>query len=114
MNSAITTLKAREGVALFDQTSLSKLIVSGPDAGKALEHVCSAKVVRAEGRCVYTLMLNEQGGIESDCVVTRLKEDQFMLQSGSAMRVRCAFSDRNSHSRMPLVPTPVRLKRAGV
>jgi hypothetical protein len=28
--------------------------------------------------------------------------------------VRCAFLDRDSHSRMPLVPTPARLKRAGV
>jgi hypothetical protein len=27
---------------------------------------------------------------------------------------RCAFFDRNLHSRMPLVPTPARLKRAGV
>jgi hypothetical protein len=27
---------------------------------------------------------------------------------------RCAFLDRNLHSRMPLVPTPARLKRAGV
>jgi hypothetical protein len=28
--------------------------------------------------------------------------------------VRCAFSDSNPHSTMPLVPTPSRLKRAGV
>jgi hypothetical protein len=28
--------------------------------------------------------------------------------------VRCAFSDRNLHSRMPLDPTPARLKRADV
>jgi hypothetical protein len=28
--------------------------------------------------------------------------------------VRCAFSDRDLHSRMPLVPTPARLKRACV
>jgi hypothetical protein len=26
---------------------------------------------------------------------------------------RCAFFDRNVHSRMPLIPTPARLKRAG-
>jgi hypothetical protein len=31
-----------------------------------------------------------------------------------AAEVRCAFSDRNVHSRMPLVPTPARFKRAGV
>jgi hypothetical protein len=31
-----------------------------------------------------------------------------------AINVRCAFFDRSLHSRMPLVPTPARLKRAGV
>jgi hypothetical protein len=31
-----------------------------------------------------------------------------------AEKARCAFFDRNSHPRMPLVPTPARLKRAGV
>jgi hypothetical protein len=30
------------------------------------------------------------------------------------LNVRCPFSDRDLHSRMPLVPKPVRLKRAGV
>jgi hypothetical protein len=30
------------------------------------------------------------------------------------VKVRCAFSDRNLHSRVPLVPTPARLKRPGV
>jgi hypothetical protein len=30
----------------------------------------------------------------------------------AAADVRCAFSHRNLHSRMPLDPTPVRLKRA--
>jgi hypothetical protein len=32
----------------------------------------------------------------------------------SADLVRCAFSDRNLHSRMPLVPTPARFKRRRV
>jgi tumor protein p53-inducible protein 3 len=30
------------------------------------------------------------------------------------MEARCAFCDRNLHSRMPWDPTPARLKRAGV
>jgi len=79
---------AREGVALFDQSSLSKIIIEGPDAGQALEHVCSAKVVRAVGRCVYTLMLNTEAGIESDCTVTRLDDNKYLLSSGSAMRTK--------------------------
>jgi hypothetical protein len=38
---------------------------------------------------------------------------RIMSKRASAV-ARCAFFDRNLHSRMPLVPTPARLKRAGV
>jgi hypothetical protein len=34
--------------------------------------------------------------------------------TAGAIAARCAFFNRNLHSRMPLVPTPVRFKRAGV
>jgi hypothetical protein len=37
-----------------------------------------------------------------------------MEQAEGLKLVRCAFSDRNLQSRMPLDPTHVRLKRAGV
>jgi carboxylesterase type B len=40
---------------------------------------------------------------------------KFTSEEGAYMGlVKCAFSDRNLHSRMPLVPTPARLKQAGV
>jgi hypothetical protein len=44
-----------------------------------------------------------------------LKDCCRVLQRWVRWGVRCAFFDRNSHSRMPLVPTPLlRLKRACV
>jgi heat shock protein beta len=43
---------------------------------------------------------------------------QIKIHVDKENKVRCAFSDRNLHSRMPLVPTPARFtarfKRAGV
>jgi hypothetical protein len=38
----------------------------------------------------------------------------FKWPSDADLMVRCAFFGRNLHSRMPLDPTPARLKRAGV
>eukprot|EP00041_Stephanoeca_diplocostata_P033101 m.1084066 g.1084066 ORF g.1084066 m.1084066 type:complete len:153 (+) comp24270_c0_seq24:2772-3230(+) len=58
---------ARETVALFDQSSLSKLRVEGPGAAAALQHVCSANVVRGPDRSIYTLMLNDAGGSPVQC-----------------------------------------------
>ena len=85
-------LAARNAVAMFDQSSFAKIIVSGRDAEAVLQRVCAAHVARAVGRCVYSLVLNNAGGIESECTVTRLADDRFLVVSGSAMRIKvCRF-----------------------
>jgi 4-methylaminobutanoate oxidase (formaldehyde-forming) len=42
----------------------------------------------APGRMVYTPMLNERGGFESDVTVTRLAIDRFLIVTGSAQTPR--------------------------
>ena len=59
-------------------------MVSGSDALRALEYLCSAKIDRPVGTCIYSLMLNEKGGVEADLVVTRKSPDTFYLTVGSA------------------------------
>jgi 4-methylaminobutanoate oxidase (formaldehyde-forming) len=56
----------REAVGLFDQSSLAKLLLQGPDAAAALQRMCANDVDVAPGRIVYTQMLNVRGGIECD------------------------------------------------
>ena len=48
-------------------------------------------------------------GVEVD--TKELKQDNAAYRKQSE-QVRCAFSDRNLHSRIPLVPTPARLMGA--
>jgi 4-methylaminobutanoate oxidase (formaldehyde-forming) len=75
---------AREGIALFDQSSFSKLEVLGPGALAFLEHMCANRIDRPVGTIVYTQLLNARGGIEADLSVTRRAEDRFMLVTGTA------------------------------
>jgi 4-methylaminobutanoate oxidase (formaldehyde-forming) len=75
---------AREGIALFDQSSFSKLEVLGPGALAFLERVCANRIDRPVGTIVYTQLLNARGGIEADLSVTRRAEDRFMLVTGTA------------------------------
>jgi glycine cleavage system aminomethyltransferase T/glycine/D-amino acid oxidase-like deaminating enzyme len=74
----------REAVALFDQTSFGKLLISGRDSEELLQWVCTADVGGAPGRAVYTGMLNRRGGYEADVTVTRLGAEQFLLVTSSA------------------------------
>ena len=62
----------RQAVALFDQTSFGKILVQGSDALALLQRLCANEMDVAPGRMVYTPMLNERGGFESDVTVTRL------------------------------------------
>jgi 4-methylaminobutanoate oxidase (formaldehyde-forming) len=79
---------AREAVAVFDQTSFAKLRLEGPDAEAVLQRLCANDVAIAPGRVVYTAMLNEQGGFESDLTVTRLSEETYLIVTGSGQGTR--------------------------
>ena len=78
----------RNDVAIFDQTSFAKYVVTGRDAASYLQWLCTADVDVPVGRTVYTGMLNERGTYESDLTVTRTGDDEFLLVSGSAQPVR--------------------------
>jgi 4-methylaminobutanoate oxidase (formaldehyde-forming) len=78
----------RHAVALYDQTSFGKLLLQGRDALAVLQRLCANEMDVAPGRMVYTPMLNERGGFESDVTVTRLAADRFLIVTGSAQAPR--------------------------
>ncbi|GAA2118838.1 FAD-dependent oxidoreductase [Nocardioides bigeumensis] len=86
--SAAEQRATRGAVAVFDQTSFSKYVVSGPGALDALQWVCAADVDVAVDHCVYTPFLNARGTYEADLTVTRVAEEEFWLVSSSATTVR--------------------------
>jgi 4-methylaminobutanoate oxidase (formaldehyde-forming) len=75
---------ARNSIALFDQSSFSKLEVLGRGALAFLERLCANRIDRPIGAVVYTQLLNDRGGIEADLSVLRRGEDRFLLVTGTA------------------------------
>jgi 4-methylaminobutanoate oxidase (formaldehyde-forming) len=86
--SAAEQHAARQDVAIFDETSFSKYLVTGRDSERALQWLCTADVAVPPGRTVYTGMLNERGGYESDLTVTRLSAEEFLLVASAATTER--------------------------
>ncbi|GGE01902.1 sarcosine dehydrogenase [Aureimonas endophytica] len=78
-NQAAEHKAVRENVGFFDMSSFGKIRVEGRDACRFLQRVCANDVDVKVGRIVYTQMLNERGGIESDLTVTRLSETAYLL-----------------------------------
>ena len=85
----ITNREARElaeGVSLIDLSPFSKFDVYGSQAMVLLQYMCAGNMDAAIGRAIYSVLLNEDGGIESDLTVTRTRVDRFRLTSASATR----------------------------
>ncbi|HTX69339.1 MAG TPA: FAD-dependent oxidoreductase, partial [Thermoleophilia bacterium] len=79
---------ARQGVALFDLSSFTKIRVDGPDALRTVQRVFTADLDRPPGRVTYTSMLNARGGVELDGTVSRLDEQAFLLVTSSTAQAR--------------------------
>ncbi len=74
----------RERLAIFDETSFSKLEVLGPGAASFLQYITDNQMEQPIGAVTYTQMLNRHGGIECDLTVTRLASDRFQIITGTA------------------------------
>jgi sarcosine dehydrogenase len=79
---------ARESVVLFDQSTFGKLLVQGRDAESVLQRLCANDISKAHRRVIYTGMLNQRGGYESDLTLMRLDEEIFLLVTGTGQPVR--------------------------
>jgi glycine cleavage system T protein len=72
-------MAVREGVGMYDLSSMGKYMVQGPDAEAVLQRLCANDVAGPVGKVTYTPVLNERGGFESDITVTRTGEDSFFV-----------------------------------
>jgi heterotetrameric sarcosine oxidase gamma subunit len=77
-NQRAEHMAVRERAGLFDMTSFGKIRVEGRDAQRFLNRLSSAQVDVPVGRIVYTMFLNDRGGIEADLTVTRLSETAYL------------------------------------
>lgn len=75
--------QAHEAAAVFDLSTFGKILVAGPDAEAFLNRVCANDMARAPGRAIYSAMLNERGGFESDLTAQRLEAERYRLFVGT-------------------------------
>lgn len=73
-----------EAAGMIDLSSFGKIDIIGDDALSALQLIASNRMDRPVGSVIYTLMLNEKGGIISDLTVFRMAEKHFRLYVGTA------------------------------
>ncbi len=89
-------INTRTNVGLLDASTLGKIIVKGPDAGRFLDMLYTGVMSTLPvGKCRYGLMCNEQGFLSDDGVVARISEDTWLCHttSGGADRIHAWMED---------------------
>lgn len=89
-------LAVRREVGLLDASTLGKIIVKGPDAGKFLDMMYTNMMSTLKpGKCRYGLMCGENGFLSDDGVVARIDEDTWLCHTttGGADRIHAHMEE---------------------
>lgn len=90
------TISVRNGVGLFDASPLGKIEIYGPDAARFLDLMYVGNMSSlAIGSARYGALLNENGVVIDDGIVTRLGSNHFWVNttSGGAERAVLGFEE---------------------
>ncbi len=86
----------RNNLGLLDASTLGKLIVKGPDAGRFLDMLYTNLMsTLGVGKCRYGLMCNDNGFLIDDGVVARTAEDTWLCHTttGGAERIHAHMEE---------------------
>ncbi len=89
-------LAVRHAVGLLDASTLGKILVQGPDAGRFLDMIYTGAMSSLPvGTCRYGLICNDNGFLIDDGVVARLGEDAWLCHTttGGAERIHGHMED---------------------
>ncbi|CAG9947159.1 unnamed protein product [Clonostachys rosea f. rosea IK726] len=71
--------RTRTAAAMFDTTGFRRLEIAGPGAVDLLDRLTTGNVSRKPGVATYSLLLDQEGGIQSEMTISRVLDDLFLL-----------------------------------
>ena len=78
-------MAVRQHSGAFDVSHMGDFLIKGKNAGLLMDTICTNDVqCQPAGRCVYAHILDDQGRIQDDTIVTVLGEDEFFMVPNAA------------------------------
>lgn len=74
----------RTGCGIFDASHMGEIMVEGRRAADLVNHISCNRMDVEEGKCVYSPMCREDGGIIDDLIACRLSKDKYLLVVNSS------------------------------
>jgi aminomethyltransferase len=79
-------IHTRTASSIFDVSHMGRLLIRGADAEAFLQHICTRNIAKLKlGRCGYSHVCNEHGGILDDILVSRY-ESHFLIVCNASNR----------------------------
>lgn len=73
-------LAVRNTCGIFDVSHMGRISVTGQDSGAFLDTLVPSRISsQPPGKAVYTLFLNEDGGILEDLIIIKLSEENYLV-----------------------------------
>lgn len=77
----------RDSCGIFDVSHMGQLFVKGDKAAQFLSFITPTDFTALQiGRCHYTVLTNEKGGIIDDLIITKFGQDEFFIVINAACR----------------------------
>ncbi len=92
-------MAVRSAVGLFDVSHMGEIVLEGPQAAAAVQHLITQDVSKLlDNRALYTVMCSEAGGIVDDLIVYREHPERFFL-CVNASRCSDDFAHMQAHTK---------------
>ena len=73
-------LHCRKSAGLFDVSHMGQVRIIGKDARAFLERLTVADLKAVpKGKATLSLIMNEKGGINDDCIITKVEDNSFFM-----------------------------------
>jgi len=73
-------LTVRNNVGIFDVSHMGEFVISGPNAIKLLQKICSNDIKKITiGQAQYNYFPNNKGGVMDDLIIYRTKKEEYFL-----------------------------------
>jgi len=80
-------MTVRNAVGIFDASHMGKLLISGKECVKDFQSLVTRKLEKyAPGRCVYAHLLDGEGRIIDDMIITMISSDRLFVVCNAATR----------------------------
>jgi len=80
-------MAVRNAAGLFDVSHMGEVILKGPDALENLNYILTNNFTNMPiGRCRYSIICNEKGGVVDDVIVYKINDETFLIVVNAANR----------------------------